>query len=72
MTEPVDLSKPSGPPLSTSQLAQAIGFSSEFVRLEIEAGELHAVKCGRGLLKHYRIPWPEARRYAAQMGLLSI
>ena len=71
MTEPIDLSQPAGPPLSTRQLAYAIGFSAQFVRLEIQAGVLSAVKVGRGSQRVYRIPWREAQRYAARLGMLT-
>ncbi len=71
MTEPVDLTQPTGPPLSTAQLAYAVGFSTQFVRLEIQAGALRAVKCGRGARAVYRIHWREAQRYAVQLGILT-
>lgn len=67
----VDLSQPSGPPLTTSQLALVVGFSAQFIRTEILAGELKAIRVGRGQKrKEYRIPWREARRYALQIGVL--
>lgn len=49
------------PPLSTLDMAARTGMSAEFVRLEIEAGELHAIRFGRV----WRIPAEEADRYLA-------
>lgn len=64
----VDLSQTSGPPITTSQLAIVTGLSAQFIRMEIVAGELKAVRIGRARRKEYRIPWREARRYARALG----
>lgn len=71
MEDPVDLSQAHGPALTTTQLGEVVGVSSQTIRMEIAAGELSAVRIGRGLKRReYRIPWREARRYARQLGVL--
>jgi excisionase family DNA binding protein len=58
------------PPLSTSALAKRIGMSASFVRMEIRAGEIRAIRVGHGRRCVYRIPFDEAMRYVRQLGLL--
>jgi hypothetical protein len=57
-----------GPPLTISELAYAIGFSDEKVRLDIIAGFLCATRAGLGRRVFYRIEIPDAQRYLRQLG----
>lgn len=65
-----DLSRGSGPPLTTSELARMIGMSPTFIRLEISNGYLRAARLGRGQKPVFRISVVEARRYVKKLGLL--
>ena len=71
MVQMVDLSQARGPALTTSQLAFVVGLSAQTLRMEILAGELRAIRVGRGRKRRaYRIPWREACRYATRLGLI--
>ncbi len=48
--------------LSTRDLAELTGMTTEFFRLEIVSGEIHAARFGR----EYRIPAQEAARYLTE------
>ena len=71
----IDLTQPSGPPLTTGQLAAVVGLSSETIRREITLGVLRAFRRPalptRGKRTEYRIAWGEARRYAIMVGVLT-
>ena len=54
--------------LTTGQLAHLIGVSAETIRLEIQQGEVSAIRVGRR--PEYRIPVAEARRYLTRIGVL--
>jgi hypothetical protein len=54
--------------LSPAEVGRMVGFSATFIRLEIHAGAIQAVKGGRGATrKRWRIPRDEAKRYQRQM-----
>lgn len=54
--------------LSPAQVGRLVGFSASFVRLEIRAGAIRAVRAGRGpQRKRWRITLGEARRYRQQL-----
>ncbi len=55
-------------PLTTGEFARLLGVSAQFIRDEIKAGYLQAYLVGRGRQRQYRIPWPEAKRYAEGIG----
>jgi hypothetical protein len=65
-----DLADESGPPLTTNELAQMIGMSATFIRVEIRDGHLQAVPVGRGGKRVFRIPVREACRYIRKLGFL--
>ncbi len=57
-------------PLKTSELADRIGVSTEFIRSEIKAGRLTgAYQIGTGRCRHWRIPRGVCQRYAASLGV---
>jgi hypothetical protein len=62
-----------GQPLSTDQLARAIGVSTTTIRADIRYGALKAFKAGGrpGTRKEWRVLFAEAKRYLVQMGVLS-
>lgn len=61
-----------GQPLSTDQLARAIGVSTHTIRADIRAGALKAFKAGGQANKRreYRVLFLEAKRYLIQMGVI--
>jgi excisionase family DNA binding protein len=63
-----DLSRKSGRPLTTAELAAMIGMSCTFIRNEIDAGYLRATRIGRGRKPVFRIPLREAQRYVKELG----
>ena len=67
----IDLTQPSGPAVTTTQLAQAVGLSARTIRWEIRLGELKAgeLKPPSGRVK-FLIPWTEARRWAIRIGVI--
>ena len=65
-----DLSRKSGPPLTTAELAGMIGMSCTFIRNEIDGGYLRAIRIGRGRKPVFRIALREAQRYVKELGLL--
>lgn len=70
----LDLTQPEGSPLTTTQLARAVGLTAQTIRREIALREL-AVGVKRGGTsgrRRYLIPWAEARRYAIQIGVLRV
>ena len=68
----IDLTAEHGPPLTTGQLAAAVGLSAQMIRLEIHAGEISAARIGQGQKRReFRIPWRECQRYAVQIGVVS-
>lgn len=67
----LDLTQPEGSPLTTTQLARAVGLTAQTIRREIALRELMAgAKRGPMGRRRYLIPWAEARRYAIQIGVL--
>lgn len=67
----IDLTVPTGSPVTTTQLAGAVGLSAQTIRREIALQELNAgAKKGPTGRRRYLIPWAEARRYAIQIGVL--
>jgi excisionase family DNA binding protein len=58
------------PPLTTRELAQMIGMSATFVRVEIRDGHLRAVRLGHGRKCVFRIPVREALLYTRKLGFL--
>lgn len=67
----LDLTIPTGAPMTTTQLARAVGLSSQTIRTEIRLREIAAgVKRGPTGRRRYLIPWTEARRYAIQIGVI--
>lgn len=57
-------------PLKTSELADRIGVSTEFIRSEIKAGRLKgAYRIGCGRCRQWGIPRGVCRRYAASLGV---
>ena len=67
----IDLKQTTGTPISTTQLADAVGLSDETIRRDIALGEIAAgAKRGPNGRRRYLIPWPEARRYAVQLGVI--
>jgi hypothetical protein len=65
-----DLVKGNAAPLTTSELADMVGFSATFIRSEIRGGHLRAIALGRGRKRVYRILPQDAVRYARRLGLL--
>lgn len=65
----IDLTRPTGDPISTGQLARYVGFSVQTIRRDIEAGELRGYRHGRA--GEWRITWAEARRYCLTLGIIS-
>ncbi len=61
-----------GHPLSTDQLARAIGVSTTTIRADIKYGALAAFKAGgrQGTRKEWRVLFREAKRYLVQMGVI--
>jgi hypothetical protein len=57
-----------GPPLSVGELAMAIGFSREKVRLDIKTGHLCASAVGLRARLAYRIEIIDAQRYLRALG----
>jgi hypothetical protein len=57
-----------GPPLSVGELADAIGFSREKVRLDIIGGHLSASAVGLRARLAYRIEIHDAQRYLRALG----
>lgn len=57
-----------GPPLSVGELADAIGFSREKVRLDIIGGHLCANAVGLRARLAYRIEIADAQRYLRALG----
>jgi hypothetical protein len=57
-----------GPPLTVGELALAMGFSREKVRLDILQGHLVASFSGFGSRTWYRIEIHEAQRYLRSLG----
>lgn len=53
--------------LSPADVGRMVGFSATFIRLEIRAGAIQAVRVGRGSLKRWRIAKDEAARYRRQL-----
>jgi hypothetical protein len=62
----------SGHPLSTDQLARAIGVSTTTIRADIKYKALRAFKAGgrEGTRKEWRVLFTEAKRYLQQMGVI--
>jgi hypothetical protein len=57
-----------GPPLTVGELAHAMGFSREKVRIDIVQGHLAASFSGFGTRTWYRIEIHEAQRYLRALG----
>jgi hypothetical protein len=57
-----------GPPLTISELAYAMGFSHEKVRIDIAQGHLGAYTVGLRARLSYRIELAEAQRYLRSLG----
>lgn len=57
-----------GPPLTVGELANAMGFSREKVRIDIVQGHLSASFSGFGTRTWYRIEIHEAQRYLRSLG----
>jgi hypothetical protein len=57
-----------GPPLTVGELAHAMGFSREKVRVDILQGHLGAHVVGMGSRLWYRIEIHEAQRYLRALG----
>lgn len=65
----IDLTQPTGAPITTGQLARYVGLSRQTIRRDIEAGELRGYRHGQA--GDWRIRWDEARRYCMNLGLIS-
>ena len=61
-----------GTPLSTGQIASAIGMSAQFVRDEINAGELKAFRVGSRRRLEWRVSFAEAKRYLTRIGVIEV
>ena len=61
-----------GKPVTTEQLAYAIGVSTTTIRADIKHGALKAFKAGGRVntRREYRVKFAEAKRYLIQMGVI--